>query len=184
MYLQDDHTRIPPLFNISKYLTGNPLVSSIYKKPHNDLMVPSGVSLFFPWILWTGLSRIQTVRMILFSRLVFGRCPFVEGKMHYSESPLIFRKTENIKCSLPFELPYKKIPEIFISGLRSFRAIVCFKAWEQKMSGGKKKLLIYAFTERKISLLLNAGIIVPLSVFHLTLFLGGTWRSSSVMCPP
>ena len=109
----------------------------LFTRSYNDLdwCFPGVLIFFFSYgILWTGLSwkeYIKTVRMILFSRLSFA------GALCWGKNAL-FRKSVwssgKLKVSnvlLPFELPYKKIPEIFIFWTKIIQIWWYFKTREQ-----------------------------------------------------
>lgn len=100
---------------------------------------------------------------------------FVEGKMHYSESPSDLQ--ENWKYQMFFyhlNFPIRKSQKFLFSGLRSFRAHGVLKHESRNIWRKKKKTFnICIYWEEDFSALEMQASLCPLSVFHLTFFWGG-----------
>ena len=112
--------------------------------------------------------------MILFSRLSFADVLCWGKNALFWKSFWSSGKLKISNVLLPFELPYKKIPEIFIFWTEIIQSSWCFKAWEQKYLEEKKITFnICIYWEEDFSALEMQASLCPLSVFHLTFFWGG-----------
>ena len=142
---------------------------------------------FFCGSLWTGLpwkEYIKTVTMILFSRLSFADVLCWGKNALFWKSFWSSGKLKISNVLLPFELPCKKILEIFIFWTKIIQCSWCFKAWEHKCLEEKKVTFnICIYWEEDISALEMQASLCPLSCFPFNFFFG-TWTSSPVMCPP
>lgn len=141
--IQDDHTY--SLLYLISLISNWKSSGLIYL--HEAIMIQMGAFLgywfffFSCGILWTGLSwkeYIKTVRMILFSRLSFADVLCWGKNALFWKSFWSSGKLKISNVLLPFELPYKKILEIFIFWTKSTQRSWCFKAWEQKCLEEKK----------------------------------------------
>lgn len=97
--------------------------------------------------------------------------PFVEEKMHYSESPSDLQ--ENWKYQMFFynlNFPIRKSQKFLFSGLRSFRAYASLKHENRNVWRKKTTFNICIYWEEDSSALEKQKSLCLLSVFHLTLF--------------